>query len=140
MNPAPTNEPEVQHAPTRIRITWAARITGALFLVVYVTTRDVIRDDSHSTSLRVTVGVLLAITLGYAFWKSERDLMANNDELEQKIRVEAMAMALPLVISLVFLLGVLAECGVPLMKPTNYWLPILYIYIGALAWSRRRYR
>jgi hypothetical protein len=102
--------------------------------------RQFVRDETHPSTLRIAVSLLLGIVTAYFFWKTERDLLANNDELEQKIRVEAMAMTLPLALAAVMCLGILADGGITLLRPGYYWLPVLYIYLGALAWCRRRYR
>jgi hypothetical protein len=141
MNAAPPESaPETRRTRVQLRLSRAAHIAGYAFLAIYIVARNVIRNDGQPLALRIAMGVLLATALAYLFWRSERDLMASKDELEQKIRVEAMAAALPLALGAVLLLGALAECGIIVMRPFHYWLPILFIYLGTLAWSRRRYR
>ena len=68
-----------------------------------------------------------------------RDILASEDELAQKIRLEAIALAFPAFMAAVMVLGMLHDGGVLRVKPVHYWWLGIHSYALALFWSKRRY-
>ncbi len=113
---------------------------GIFFGLAYVAARIVIRNHEAAGMVKAGLCVLFAGAFAYFFWRSERDLLASNDELEQKIRTQAMALAFPLALAIVMLLGALESAGLSPLQPVDYWLPVFWSYFIVLFWSKSRYR
>ncbi len=79
------------------------------------------------------VAYTMALILG------ERALMKTQDELQQKIRLEALAWAWPISIGTIMLAGMLQSYGLISIDPRFMFLPGLLSFFATLAWSRRRY-
>lgn len=64
------------------------------------------------------------------------------DELERKIQLEALALAYPLAMLLIFTLGLL-ELAIPLSKEDwsyrHIWAMMPVLYFGSIAFVRRKY-
>lgn len=140
MNPAPTElESENRRQLRQGRFSRGALVAAIAALVCYGLIRTITRYEITS-GLKIALCILLALGFGVALWLGERDLMATEDELAQKIRLEAMAVAFPLSLAIVMFLGTLQHGGITLIAPWGYWIPCASIHGLALAWSKRRYR
>ena len=111
-----------------------------LFLVAYLAARAVLAVPETDRWLRILVALLPVgpfVGLLYGLARGVRRL----DELEQRIQLEALALAFPLAMILLLTLGLL-EIAVPL-PPEDFsyrhvWamLPVLY-FIGLIVATRR---
>jgi hypothetical protein len=93
-----------------------------------------------STGTKIALCAVCAATGAYAFWRSERAALLRKDELEQRIRTDAMAVAFATSTGILIFLGVLESAGIRLYDPANYACLHLFAYVPALYWSRRRFR
>ena len=117
-------------------------LASILFLVAYIAARAVLAIPETDQWLRVLAALLPVgpfVGLLYGLARGVRLL----DELEQRIQLEALALAFPLAMILLLTLGLL-EIAVPL-PPEDFsyrhvWamLPVLY-FIGLIV-ARRRYQ
>lgn len=97
-------------------------------------------EDQSSPWVWLTTSGVAAAAMVYALWRGERDYMRSQDELQQKIRTEALAHAFPLALGVVMFLGRLGEADITLIPSHAYWIPATLPYFLILAWLKRRYR
>ena len=129
--PPSPNPPPVRKLPYLLAL--------LLFIIANGFADSSIRD--HGTSgTWLTASVLAAVAMAYALWRGERDLMKGQDELQQKIRTEALVHAFPCALAVMLLLGKLDEAGVALIPARVYWIPATLPYFPILAWCKRRYQ
>ena len=133
-------EPAQPRNKAKARLSPLTYACGIFFGVTYVAARVVLRNHEVAGLAKAGLCFLFAIAFAYFFWRSERDLLASNDELEQKIRTQAMALAFPLALAMVMLLGAFESAGISPLKPVDYWLPVFWSYFIALFCSKRRYQ
>lgn len=96
--------------------------------------------DHEASWIWLTACVLAAVAMAYGLWRGERDLMQDQDELQQKIRTEALAHAFPFALAVMLLLGKLDEADVALIPARAYWIAAALPYFPILAWCKRRYQ
>lgn len=139
MNPAPVpSAPDPMSARRRV-VSKRGMFFGFIFGFFYPMARNVARSDSVPDAVKVALCFAFATAFACFFWRTERDLMASSDELQQRIRLEAMASALPITLAIVMLLGALDQMGIPLLPPMYYWLPAASVYLVTLIVAKRRY-
>lgn len=117
-------------------------IIAASFVIAYVVVRGVLEMEGLSHSVRVLVALVpvpLFICFVVGFVRGIRNL----DELERRIHLEALAIAFPLTLILLFTLGLLQLATQLSADDWNYRhiLPfIVAFYFGGLAFARRKYQ
>lgn len=140
MNPNPTELDRDQHRLLSHKLSilsYCLLVGGA---VSYGVTRGLIRQETVPDAPKLALAALSAILLGFAFWRIERELLASNDELEQRMRMEAAVLTLPISAAVLLFVGTLEHGGITLIRPVSYWAALSYTYLITLAYVRRRYR
>ena len=117
-------------------------IMAASFIVAYFVARGVLEMEGLSDSVRVLVALVpvpLFICFVVGFVRGIRNL----DELERRIHLEALAIAFPLTLILLFTLGLL-QLAVQLSPDDwsyRHLVPFVVVfYFGGLAFARRKYQ
>ena len=132
-----------QHvARPEVRKSRGGLIAAILFVFVYFVARVVLKVDDVGPSLRVLAALLPVAPFCWMLWEFVKGVRGM-DELEQRIQLEVLALAYPLVLILLMTLGLL---GIAIELPPedlsyrHVWamLPLFY-YVGLLL-ARRRYR
>lgn len=143
MNPNPTELEKLQPRKKIIRHS----PLYLLAMIVYFIGDDWVRGAVGSgkpVTAWIAAGIAASAALGFWFWLGERDMLKNEDELAQRIRLEALANALPFTIGLSVLLMQLDRAGVRLELTPNsrncLWLALLVPYAITTLLARRRYR
>ena len=114
-------------------ITFAVSLVGALFLIEIVGLAD---------PMRLAVAALPVLAFAW-FIVEEVRLVRGLDELERRIQLEALAVAFPLTVLVVFALGMLERVGlaVPAFEHLrDVWALAFLPYALGLLLARRRYR
>lgn len=106
----------------------------------YGAARAVVREETVSSALKIGLTATAALLLGLGFWRVERELLASDDELQQRMRLEAAVLTLPIACGILLFIGTLEHGGIRLLKPVHYWIPPFYTYLVTLFFVRRRYR
>ena len=86
------------------------------------------------------VAGVAAAAMVYALWRGEMDFMRSQDELQQKIRTEALACAFPVALGVFMLLGRLDAVGLAFIPVHAFWIPATLPYFLILAGLKRRYQ
>ena len=116
-------------------------ISAVLFVMAYLAARIVLKQDGMAESTRIVAALLPVAPFAWMLWEIIKGVRSM-DELEQRIQLEALAVAYPLVLILMMTLGLL-EIAIALppedLSYRHVWamLPVLY-FIG-LAIARKRY-
>jgi len=76
----------------------------------------------------------------WGFWIGEREFAAVNDERARRIRTEAGAIAFPLAIGLIMVLGILHQLGLGLLPPETFWIVAALAHLVGVEVARRRYQ
>jgi hypothetical protein len=113
-----------------------------LWASVYLLARGVLELPNLSTTLRVATAIAPVPLFVFLLTRMVK-AVSRLDELEQRIQLEALAMAFPLVFVLLMTLGLL-ELAVPL-NPDDWsyrhvWALLPMVYFFSLTRARRRYR
>lgn len=140
MNPNPT-ELEVENARRRFaRYSLVYTLAFGTFVAAEITSIWMNRGQ-RAPGLSLGLSAISYTALGFSLWRGERDLMQSEDELQQKIRTEALANALPFTIGLACLFLRLTELGLDdgLIRSSLIWPWLLAPYAIALLLARRRY-
>jgi hypothetical protein len=123
------------------RLSLAAIVACFGFSFANGISNNLIRDH-QSPAWWLPVSIIAAAALVYWFWRGERDFMRSEDELQQKIRVEALARSFPCAIAVVLFQEKLRAGGYDL--PAGWselgWLLPMLPYFPILAWCKRRYQ
>ena len=119
------------------RAAWSAAITLTLFFAA----RFALELGGLSTVLRIAIALVPLPAFVWFLWEFVRRVN-DGDELERRVQLEALAVAFPLTLILVMMLG-LMQIAVPL--PPEDWSyrhiwPLLYVfYMVGILRARRRY-
>ena len=113
-----------------------------LFISTWFIARGVLELEGTSPALRIVAALLPVPPFSFMLWKIIRGVRLM-DELEQRIHLEALAVAFPLALILLMTLG-LMELATKL-PPEDFsyrhvWAFLPIFYFGGLALARRRYR
>jgi len=115
--------------------------TAALLMAVYVVFVLVVDRGEH-VALRVALGMLAVAAFGL-FIAAEVRMLGELDEMHRRIQLEALAIAYPAAILLVFTLGVLERAGIVVwgfQRLRDVWPLVALPYMLGLAIAMRRYR
>jgi len=115
--------------------------TAALLMAVYVVFVLVVDRGEHVV-LRLAVGLMAVAAFGL-FIAAEVRMLRELDEMHRRIQLEALAIALPTAILLVFTLGVLERAGIVVwgfQRLRDVWPLVALPYMIGLAIATRRYR
>ncbi len=122
-----------------VRSTRLSYLALLLFVAGLALVHWVRKQDDLGTSYRLVASLVPAAAWLWGYWAHERELANSHDERMQKIRTVGHAIAYPLALGIVFLLGTLDSVGLGLFPPEAYWA------IGGLAYfvgheiAQRRY-
>lgn len=121
---------------------WFNILVAAIWIVSYFLSRMVLDSAGLSRNGRIVVALLPAIPFAFFLWMFVRNI-AQMDEMERRIQMEAMAFAFPLSIFLLMVLGLL-QLAIPL-SPEDWsyrhvWIFLPIFYFGGVALAWRRYK
>jgi len=121
---------------------WMGIISASTWILTYFFARGILENDQLSEGLRLVVALIPIIPFAL-FLMSVLAGIRELDELQRRVHLEALAIAFPLTMLLLMLLG-LVELVIPL-SPDDWsyrhvwqFLPIFY-FLG-LAYTWRRYQ
>ena len=113
---------------------------GFAFAVMYFAALWVAGTDAtQPVKFGLSIGAIAAFVL---FLIAELRLVRGLDELEQRIQLEALAVAFPLSVALVMLLGLVQRFWRLPVEDASYrhiWPVMILFYVIGLALARRRY-
>lgn len=117
-------------------------VVTALFVILYFAARALLERSDLSTPLRVAIALAPIPAFVIVILKVIRGIRGM-DELEQRIQLEALAVAYPLALLLIMTLG-LVQLATPL-SPDDWsyrhiWPFLFVFYAGGLALARKRYQ
>lgn len=111
-----------------------------VFILSYgLLSRLAVRPDA-SVQLRVVAALVPFGAWLAVVWLGEREFAAVNDELARRIQLEAGAIAFPLAIGLIMVLGLLHQFGLGLIPPEAFWIVGAQAHLAGLEVARRRYQ
>jgi len=114
---------------------------GALLMTVYLAFVLVVDRGEH-VALRLAMGLMAVAAFGL-FIAAEVRVLRQLDEMQRRIQLEALAIAFPTAILLVFTLGVLERAGIVVwgfQRLRDVWPLVALPYMLGLAIAMRRYR
>lgn len=119
---------------------WTGIISAALWIVTYFFARGLLENDQLSEGLRLLVALVPILPFA-VFLMSMLAGIREMDELHRRVHLEALAIAFPLTMLLLMLLG-LIELVTPL-SPDDWsyrhvwqFLPVFYFMGLAITWRR----
>ncbi len=112
------------------------------FLVGFVIARGILEQEGLATWIRVLAALLPVVPFSMMLWEIIKGVRSM-DELEQRIHLEALAVAFPVTLVLLMTLGLL-ELAIELppedLSYRHVWAMLPALYFGGLALARRRYQ
>jgi len=112
------------------------------FVSTWFIARGVLELDDISPALRIAAALLPVPPFSFMLWQIIKGVR-QMDELEQRIHLEALAVAFPLALILLMTLGLL-ELAMRLppedLSYRHVWALLPLFYFGGLALARRRYQ
>lgn len=113
-----------------------------VFLLAYVAARGMLEQGTIGDTIRVLVALLPVPPFVWLLW-SIMNGVRTMDELEQRIQLEALALAFPLALILLLTLGLL-EIAIDLppqdLSYRHVWAMMPLLYFLGLTLARKRYR
>ena len=121
---------------------WMGIISVATWIITYFIARGILESDQLSDGLQLVVALVPIIPFAL-FLMSVLAGIRELDELQRRVHLEALAIAFPLTMLLLMLLG-LVELVVPL-SPDDWsyrhvWQFLPVFYFAGLAFTWRRYQ
>ena len=118
-------------------------VTAAVvFVLAYFGARGVLEQEGLGDGVRVLAALLPVAPFGWMLWEIVTGVRGM-DELEQRIQLEALAVAFPLVLILLMTLGLL-EIAIHLppddLSYRHVWAMMPIFYFAGLALARKRYK
>jgi cytochrome c oxidase assembly factor CtaG len=117
-------------------------ISASLFILAYFIARIILKQDEMPEPMRILTALLPVIPFVWMLWEIVKNVRSL-DELEQRIQLEALALAFPLTLILLMLLGLL-ELATRLppedLSYRHVWAMLPIFYFLGLVLARRRYR
>ena len=117
-------------------------LAGAGLVVSFVTAVALIEAGQLPTQVRAAAALLPAVAMAGFLWV-EISYLRQLDELHRRVQLEALAVAFPLAILLVFTVGSLERAGIQLQgfeRPRDLWPLVVLPYPIGLLFAWRRYR
>jgi len=124
------------------RATWTLAVLAILWIVTYFFARAFLESPGPATGVRVAVALLPIPVFAGTLWKFIGFLRAA-DEFERRIHLEALAVAFPLTMLLLMILGLMQRAVTLKFEDWSYahvWYYLPIFYFGGLALARRRYQ
>ena len=116
-------------------------IAAVLFVLAYAAARGVLEQSVESEPLRILAALAPVAPFAWMLWEFIRGIR-EMDELEQRVQLEALAVAFPLALILLMTLGLL-ELAVPLppedLSYRHVWAMFPAFYFAGLLLAKRRY-
>jgi hypothetical protein len=113
-----------------------------IFVSAWFVSRGVLELDNTGPTVLIFAALLPVAPFSFMLWKIIKGIRLM-DELEQRIHLEALAIAFPLSLILLMTLGLL-ELAVSLppedLSYRHVWAFLPVFYFGGLAFARRRYQ
>jgi hypothetical protein len=117
-------------------------LSALLFLAVYFAARAILEQDLADNGLRIVAALAPAAPFAWMLWEIIGGIRVM-DELEQRIQLEALAVAFPLTLVLLMILGLL-ELAITLpaedLGYRHVWAMLPALYFLGLFLARKRYR
>lgn len=117
-------------------------VPAVVFVLSYFAARGILEMQDTSTALRVGVALFPTIPFAFFLWVIAKGIRTL-DELERRIQLEALALAFPLALILLLVLGLL-EIAIKLppedLSYRHVWAMLPVFYFLGLTLARRRYQ
>jgi hypothetical protein len=117
-------------------------IATVVFVLAWFAARAFLEMEGTTDAARVAAALLPVAPFAWLLWEIVKGVRSM-DELEQRIQLEALALAFPLTLILLMTLGLLEiAIGLP-AKDLSYrhvWAMLPALYFLGLTLARRRYR
>ena len=138
----PAADPTVTQSETRGPDWYRVPLYGIIWVLTYLWMRVVLKGTDLTTPQRMAVALVPLIPF-LVFLRAWVNGVREMDELERRIQLEALAVAFPLTMVMLMVLG-LMQLATPLsMDDWSYrhvWAYLPLFYFGGLALAGRRYR
>jgi DMSO/TMAO reductase YedYZ heme-binding membrane subunit len=125
-----------------VRKTYNGLISTILFVLAYFIARVILKQAETAETLRVLAALLPVAPFIWMLWEIVKGIRGL-DELEQRIQLEALAVAFPLSLILLMTLGLL-EIAIQLppedLSYRHVWALLPLFYFIGLIMARRRYK
>lgn len=117
-------------------------VPGATFVLAYLGARVFLKMDGLSDGARILAALLPVAPFVWMLWQIVRGVR-EMDELEQRIQLEALALAFPLTLILLMTLGLL-EIAVSLppedLGYRHVWAMLPIFYLLGITLARKKYK
>ena len=124
------------------RNTYKGIISTVLFVLAHLIARIVLKQEETAESMRVLAALLPVAPFVWMLWEITKGVRGM-DELEQRIQLEALAVAYPLTLILLMTLGLL-EIAIKLppedLSYRHVWAMLPLFYFIGLTIAKRRYK
>ena len=138
----PAAGPTIPRSATREPGWYRVPLYGLIWVLTYFGVRMVLEREDLTVPVRMTIALIPLVPF-LAFLRAWVNGLRGMDELERRIQLEALAIAFPLTIVLLMVLGLL-QLAAPLpMDDWSYrhaWAYLPLFYFGGVALAARRYR
>ncbi len=117
-------------------------ISAVTFVAAFFVARGILEQEGLSPVVRVLAALLPVIPFSLMLWEIIKGVRSM-DELEQRIHLEALAVAFPLTLIFLMTLGLLQlAINLPAedLSYRHVWAMLPILYFGGLALARRRYQ
>ena len=134
--------PTIPRSATREPGWYRVPLYGLIWILTYFGIRMVLERGDLETPVRMAIALIPLVPF-LAFLRAWVNGIREMDELERRIQLEALAIAFPLTIVMLMVLG-LMQLATPLsMDDWSYrhvWAYLPLFYFGGVALAGRRYR
>ncbi len=120
----------------------AALVSGILFFLLYFTARAFLESPDMSPTNKVLIALMPVPVFAVFLWTFIKELRGA-DELHRRVHLEALAVAFPLTLLLLMILGLLQRAIELPFEDWSYlhvWQFLPIFYFGGLALAWRRYK
>ena len=121
----------------------SCRASAFLVIAVYFGARLLLQSGSLGGPLRIFVA-MLPVPFFVFFLVVQVRYLRGLDEMQQRIQLEALAIAFPAVLLLLLTLGLLQVAGVAVPQEDwsyrHIWIIALIFYVVGVTFARRRYQ
>lgn len=116
---------------------WMCLGTAGTFILAYFGARAVFEMRAPGVALKMLAALLPAAAFLWFAWAFV-SMMRQQDELQRRIQLEALAIAYPLAIAIVMMISLFQKAGFLEWEPMWIYLPMTY-FLG-LTLAHRRYQ